>query len=59
MKKNNQDLCDEINDTNNRTLWRTLIFRNIIQERRKEVWPEKEFLVDRTINKVMLGIKFD
>ena len=59
MKKNKLDLCDENNDNNNRTMGRTLIFRNIIQEQRNEIFPERESLVDWTINKVMLGIIFD
>ena len=35
LKKKNQDLCDEIDDTKNRTMRKTLIFREIIQEQRK------------------------
>ena len=35
LKKKNQDLGDEIDDTKNRTMRKTLIFRDIIQEQRK------------------------
>ena len=59
MKKNNQDFCDENNGNIKKAMGRTLIFRNIIQEQRNEIFPERESLVDWTINKVMLGIIFD
>ena len=36
LKKKNQDLYDEIDDTKNRTMRKTLIFKNMIQEQRKE-----------------------
>lgn len=51
MKRQNQDLHDEI-DTKNRTIWETLIFRKIIQER-KENWAESKSTLAQEINKVM------
>lgn len=51
MKRQNQDLHDEI-DTKNRTIWKTLIFRKIIQER-KENWAESKSTLAQEINKVM------
>ena len=57
LKKKNQDLCDEINDTKKRTVRKTLTFWNIIQEQRKESWAESKSIVARDINKVMPEIQ--
>ena len=53
LKKKNQDLCDKIDDTKNKTMRKTLIFRNIIQEQRKESWAENKSIVAQEIHKVM------
>ena len=57
LKNKNQDLCDEIDDSKNRTMRNSLIFRNIIQEQRKEYWGESKSIVAWEINKVIPEIQ--
>ena len=57
LKKKDQDLCDENDNTNNGVMRKTLIFKNIVPEQREESWAESNSIVAQEINKVMSEIE--
>lgn len=60
LKKKNQDLSSQVDDINkNITMQHTLIFRNIIQEQRRESWRESTSILAQEINKVMPEIQLE
>ena len=59
LKKRNQDLSSQVDDIKNITMLHTLIFRNIIQDQRRESWRESTSILAQQINKVMPEIQLE
>lgn len=59
LQKKNQDLSSQVDDIKNITMRHTLIFRNIIQEQRRESWRESTSILAQKINKVMPEIQLE
>ena len=55
LKKRNQDLSSQVDDIKNITMLHTLIFRNIIQDQRRE----STSILAQEINKVMPEIQLE